>query len=147
MTTSEERSENAAVLATWLVRLSRRVEGVFAQASGHHGLTATQARVLCILVEQPRGMSELAGILNVEKAGITGLVDRVERRGLVERTAMPGDRRATHVRLTAAGRQAAVGVHNEVCARLDGLASELPPAERECLRHSLARMLSGNERS
>ena len=37
------------------------VDSVFARVSGEHEVTATQARVLCILVEQPRGMAELAG--------------------------------------------------------------------------------------
>jgi DNA-binding MarR family transcriptional regulator len=141
MTINEQGPAGSADLATLLVRLSRRVNGVFAQASGRYGLTATQARMLCILVEQPRGMSELAGILGVEKAGITGLVDRAERRGLAERTPMPGDRRATYVRLTTAGKQAAVSVHNEVCAELEALASDLPAPERERLRRSLARIL------
>jgi len=147
MTTNEQSPAGHAELATLLVRLSRRVNGVFAQASGRHGLTATQARMLCILAEQPRGMSELAGLLGVEKAGITGLVDRAERRDLVERTPMPGDRRATSVRLTTAGKQAAVGVHNEICAELEGLASELPAPERERLGRSLARILVRSEHS
>jgi DNA-binding MarR family transcriptional regulator len=106
-------------LATGLVRLARLVDSVFARVSGEHELTATQARTLCILVEQPRGMAELAGLLGIDKAGITGLVDRIERRGLAGRTRVPGDRRALRVRLTAAGQRAAVAVHDQVCAELD----------------------------
>lgn len=39
----------------------------------------------------------------ISKSGLTGLVDRMEREGLVERTADPADRRVVHVALTRAG--------------------------------------------
>jgi DNA-binding MarR family transcriptional regulator len=125
-------------LATGLVRLARLVDSVFARVSGEHELTATQARTLCILVEQPRGMAELAGLLGIDKAGITGLVDRIERRGLAGRTRVPGDRRALRVRLTAAGQRAAVAVHDQVCAELDALTAGLAPADRERFRRTIA---------
>jgi DNA-binding MarR family transcriptional regulator len=133
-------------LATGLIRLARLVQEVFAQVSGRYGLTAAQARLLCILTEGPRGMGELAGLLGVEKAAITGLVDRVVQRDLVERTPVPGDRRALRARLTLAGEQVAVTVHGEVCAQLEGLASELPPPDREHFRRSVARMTSPGSR-
>jgi len=125
-------------IATGLVRLARLVDGVFARASAEHALTAAQARLLCILVEQPRGMAELAGILGIDKAGITGLVDRVERRGLAERTAVPEDRRAVRVRLTGAGQRDAIAVHHQVCAELDALTAGLTPADREAFRRAIA---------
>jgi DNA-binding MarR family transcriptional regulator len=128
-------------LATGLVRLARLVDSVFARVSGEHVLTVTQARVLCILVEQPRGMAELAGLLSIDKAGITGLVDRIERRGLAERLSVPGDRRALRVRLTAAGQQAAVAVHDQVCAELDALTAELAAADRERFRRTIAQVV------
>jgi DNA-binding MarR family transcriptional regulator len=83
-------------------------------------------------------MGELAGLFGVERAGITGLIDRVERRGLVERTTVPGDRRALRAQLTAAGHRAAVTVHGQVCAELEALSAGLPPAEKERFQHSVA---------
>jgi DNA-binding MarR family transcriptional regulator len=97
-------------LADGLVRLSRLVQGAFAEVSARHGLPAAQARLLCVLAAQPRGMAELSGILGVEKAAVTGLVDRIERRGLAERKAVPGDRRALRVTLTTAGERAAIAI-------------------------------------
>jgi hypothetical protein len=52
-------------------------------------------------------MAELAQCLGVEKAALTGLVDRVERRGLAKRTTVHGDRRELHVMLTDAGQRGA----------------------------------------
>src|ERR1700684_2138748 len=109
----EGDSREQLSLVTGLVRLSRLVQGVFAEASARHGLPAAQARLICVLAAQPRGMAELSGILGVEKAALTGLVDRIERRGLAERKAVPGDRRALRVTLTAVGERAAIAVHEE----------------------------------
>ena len=49
-------------------------------------------------------MNELARLLDLDKSSVTGLVDRAERRGLVERAPSTADRRAVLVRLTDEGR-------------------------------------------
>jgi DNA-binding MarR family transcriptional regulator len=124
-------------LATGLIRLARVVQEVFARKSAEHGLTATQARLLCVLSEGPRGMGELASILGVEKTAMTGLVDRIELHSLVERTAVPGDRRACRVRLTARGQKVASAVHEAICHDVEALATGLPTARRRQLARSL----------
>lgn len=124
-----------------LVRLMFLVQGAYARASARHGLTPAQAKMLCMLLGQPRGMAELAGLLGVEKAALTGLVDRAERRGLAERTTVPGDRRALRVSLTDAGRQAAAACHREVCAEVAKLAGGLAPDELAGFSRGLRRIL------
>ncbi len=138
MTSGEVAGVSAAA---GLLRLSFLVQGVFARASERHDLTSAQARLLCILADRSRGMAELAGLLGVEKAAVTGLVDRVERRGLAERTVVPGDRRALRVGVTEPGRRAAAAFHGEVSAELDEIVAELPPAERERFRRSVSRII------
>jgi DNA-binding MarR family transcriptional regulator len=56
----------------------------------------------------PEGMkmNELSRHLMVTGGNVTGIVDPLEKQGLVERAAEPADRRATRVRLTRAGRKA-----------------------------------------
>jgi DNA-binding MarR family transcriptional regulator len=127
----EAAVEPGVDLATGLVRLARTVQDVFARVSARHDLTAPQARLLCVLTDGPRAMSELAAILGVEKAAMTGLIDRIERRGLVQRTAVPGDRRACRVELTPSGETRAVAVHDEVAAVLGALTSSLSATRRE----------------
>jgi DNA-binding MarR family transcriptional regulator len=48
-------------------------------------------------------MGELAQHMHCDSSNITGIVDRLEERGLVERGAAEGDRRVKLVALTAAG--------------------------------------------
>jgi DNA-binding MarR family transcriptional regulator len=124
-------AEPEADLANGLVRLARVVQDVFARVSARHDLTAAQARLLCVLTGGPRAMGELAAILGVEKAAMTGLIDRIERRGLVQRTAVPGDRRACHVALTPSGEERAIAVHHEVGRNLGALTSGLSATQRD----------------
>ena len=123
-----------------LVQLSRLVQGAFARIADRHHLTPVQARLLCVLAQGPRGMTELARCCGVEKAALTGLVDRAERRGLAERAPVPGDRRALRVTLTEAGRRSAAAFHTEVTAELRQLLSPLAPQDREQFRTAMAKI-------
>lgn len=70
------------------------------------GISMTQLHVMHLLDhhgEMP--MSRLADMLDVSVSNGTGLIDRVEERGFVERIRVPSDRRMVMVRLTPAGRQ------------------------------------------
>jgi DNA-binding MarR family transcriptional regulator len=124
--------------ALGLVQLSGLVQAAFAHVAENHELSPLQGRLLCVLAEAPRGMAELARIFDVEKATVTGLVDRAERRGLVERAPVPGDRRAVSVTLTQYGARSAAEFHAEVTAQLQLLLAPLTPADREQFRSSMA---------
>lgn len=121
-----------------LIQLARLVQAAFASVADRHELTPMQARLLCVLAENSRGMAELAREFGVEKAALTGLVDRAERRGLVERRAVPGDRRAVRVTLTPGGLRAAGGFHAEVTAELSQLTAPLTAGERAAFQAALA---------
>jgi DNA-binding MarR family transcriptional regulator len=67
-------------------------------------LSVTSALALSVLSEfQKPSMSSLATACKVSTAAVTGIIDRMERLGLVERYRPPEDRRAVYVRLTEAG--------------------------------------------
>src|SRR5690348_9705670 len=68
-------------------------------AAAKHALTGAQARVLSLLSPGPTPMRRLAQQLKCEPSNVTGIVDRLESRGLVERRLDPADRR---VKLAAA---------------------------------------------
>ena len=50
-------------------------------------------------------MSEISGALKVSNGNVTGIVDRLSNDGHLVREAVPGDRRASRVRLTKKGRE------------------------------------------
>ena len=127
--------------ATGLFQLACLVQGTYARVSQRHDLTPVQARLLCILADGPRGMAELARCFDVEKAALTGLIDRAERRGLVRRSPVPGDRRALRVTPTDTGRRAAVAFHEAVNAELSSLLAPLAPHDREDFRNMMTEIL------
>jgi DNA-binding MarR family transcriptional regulator len=117
-------------LVDGLVQLSFLVQSVLGRAVGAHDLSVVQARLLGVLRDREIGMLEIARILELEKSSVTGLVDRAERRGLVQRVPVADDRRAVRVTLTALGRRLARDVHKEVAARTAELVGHLSESQQ-----------------
>src|SRR6185295_2610028 len=82
-------------------------------------LTVSQSYCLRILYFQgPRAMGELATELDVRLSTMTGIVDQLEARGLVERVDHPDDRRSLHVTLSTKGRTLYHGAHDAFLSHL-----------------------------
>jgi DNA-binding MarR family transcriptional regulator len=129
-------------VAAGLLQLTTLVQAIYARVSERHDLTPVQAKLLCALLSGPRGMAELACCFGVEKAALTGLIDRAERRGLARRSPVPGDRRAVHVTLTDAGHRAAAAFNAEVSAELSRLVTPLAAQDREHFRSTMAEIIA-----
>ena len=72
-----------------------------------HGLPLNQYEVLLMLSNSECGrlrMNDLADSVLLSQSGLTRLVDRLERRGLVARERCEDDRRGLHAQITDAGR-------------------------------------------
>ena len=88
-----------------------------------HELTFSQLRLLFLLREQgPLAMSRLAEILGVTGATASGIVDRIERHGLVTRRHRGDDRRVVECVMTHAGERL---VQQMAGARLDAMRQTL----------------------
>jgi DNA-binding MarR family transcriptional regulator len=87
-----------------LWELMLRERALFVTAMGELDLTPVQGIVLRRLDPQrPTPMNELAEALSCDASNVTGLVDRLEARGFLERRAAPGDRRVKTLVLTPQG--------------------------------------------
>ena len=129
-------------MADALVRLSHLVQHVFADVARDHDLTPQQLQLVCMLIAEPLGMTELSRLLHLERSSMTGLVDRVEKRGLVARVSDPADRRACRVALTEEGGLLAVRAHDDVVVRLDVMTGRLERDDRDRLTSAVVRMLA-----
>ncbi|MFG3257832.1 MarR family winged helix-turn-helix transcriptional regulator [Streptomyces sp. NPDC048172] len=109
-------------------------------AAAEHSLTGSQARVLALISREPTPMRKLAQRLKCEPSNVTGMVDRLEQRGLVERRADPADRRVKVAAATDEGRTTASRLRSALDFAGEPLA-ELTPLERTLLRDLLKRML------
>jgi DNA-binding MarR family transcriptional regulator len=86
-----------------LVQLSFLVQSVLTRVGAAHDLSISQLRLLGIVRDRDAGMMELAEHLGLDKSSVTGLIDRAEKRSLVQRSRIPGDGRALRVSMTAHG--------------------------------------------
>ncbi len=96
-------------LRLWLrmLRVSRGIEAdLRVRLRVTYDLTLPQFDVLAALARRDNGvtMTELSRYLMVSNGNVTGIVDRLVNDGLIERIAVPADRRSTLVRLSAVGR-------------------------------------------
>jgi DNA-binding MarR family transcriptional regulator len=104
-----------------------------AAVSAEHGLTP-----VLISLREPAPMRDLAAALECDKSNVTGIVDGLERRGLVSRQASPTDRRVKQLVFTSAGRE----LRDTVLVRLYGeppAISNLTADEEAELRRLLRR--------
>lgn len=94
-------------MRVWLrfVRLQQRLSNGVAAELREIGLSIPQFDLISTLTER-EGITqgELAQRLYVTKGNVSGLVDRLVEAGLVERRAIPGDRRSHALHLTPLGR-------------------------------------------
>ncbi|KUJ66341.1 MarR family transcriptional regulator [Streptomyces albus subsp. albus] len=117
-----------------------RYHQVYEEAAAGHALTGAQARVLGLLAREPIPMRRVAELLRCEPSNVTGIVDRLESRGLVERRADPADRRVKLAATTARGSETAHRLRGSLGFAREPLAA-LGEAERETLRDLLRRIL------
>lgn len=102
------------------------------------GISSTQAGVLRALAEtSPRSAGDLARILSLTGPTLTGVLDRLESRGWIERIRSPGDKRRMEVRILPDG----LNKLNETAEKFqDPLTrgfENLPDSEQHNILHAL----------
>jgi DNA-binding MarR family transcriptional regulator len=105
------------------------------------GLSFPQAHAIKALRPgHPIAMGELADQLHCDPSNITGIIDRLGDRGLVERGSAPGDRRIKTLTLTEDGTSLRMRLLDRLSEPPPGL-GKLPAAEQRQLRDLLRRAL------
>jgi DNA-binding MarR family transcriptional regulator len=127
----------SAVEALSALRLASHTLGLLQERwAERHGLSSGR---LAILFRLLRGgdthLGELAVALDSTPRNVTGLVDHLERDGLVERVPDPDDRRAVRARLTDKGREQIKGIWREGLTHQYALAGGLGRDDLAQLRH------------
>jgi DNA-binding MarR family transcriptional regulator len=108
-------------------------------ALGKLELTFSQAHALRLLdPDQPLPMSALAERLFCDASNVTGIADRLESRGLIERRAAQGDRRIKALVLTSAG-VAMRDLVRKIMSEPPAAIAALTVSDQRALRDILAR--------
>ena len=160
---SRERDDVDEILAAWrrerpdldvsplevlsrVSRLARRLDLARGSAFSEQGLEGWAFDVLSALrrAGDPYELSpgQLVQQTLVTSGTMTNRVDRLERRGLVERRPDPGDRRGVHVRLTDTGREVVDRAMAELITQEKSMLSHLSTADQRLLAGLLRRMLA-----
>jgi MarR family transcriptional regulator, organic hydroperoxide resistance regulator len=105
------------------------------------GLTGRQATALW-MAHDPLSMGQLSRQLGCDPSSATGIVDRLERKGLVRRVSDPADRRAKRVELTPDGRKVRRRIEQRVMAARPSIAG-LSKGEQRQLRDLLRKAMDG----
>jgi len=123
--------------------VARLMRTVFDRRVRELGLTRAQWLVLTRLYRRPgASQTELADMLEVDRASAGRMIDRMEKGGWVERRADPGDRRIKRLHLTAEARRAHAGMWAIAEATVDDALAPLSARERAQFTRLAARVKS-----
>ena len=125
-----------------LFELFMRHKSRFPAVAAEFDLTPAQAHVLHLLEpDTPMSMHAVAARLACDASNVTGIVDRLETRGLVERRGDEQDRRVKMLAVTAEGVAVRDGLRERVFAPPPPIA-RLSAADQRALRDILRRALA-----
>jgi DNA-binding MarR family transcriptional regulator len=110
------------------------------------GLTGIQAITLLMIDEdRPRPMKNFCAVFHCDASNVTGIVDGLERKGLVTRENDLSDRRVKVIKLEAAGK----GMRRTILDRLDAdndfLFAPLSPEERSQFVNILEKLVAASK--
>ena len=142
---------NERELAAWrgMLRVHSRMVAVLdAELDREHGLPLSSYEVLLQLAEAPAHelrMGELADRLLLSRSGLTRMVDRLCREGLLERASCEDDRRGSYARLTKKGvRRFERARPTHLRGVREHYLSQLDEAEQEALGEAFERLIAGS---
>jgi MarR family transcriptional regulator, lower aerobic nicotinate degradation pathway regulator len=126
------RDERDLGIEDALAQLTFVVQGILGRIAAYDA-SIVQARLLGILRDRRPTIKELAGLLQLDKSSVTGLVDRAQERGLVRRLASTVDRRSVQVAITPRGRRLIDQASAAFGAQIAELVADLSPTQRNRL--------------
>lgn len=129
---AERGQEVALKLFVVLSRAFNAVQQHAEADSTRHGLTPGEFAILEVLYHKgPLLLGEVQRRILASSGGVTYLVDRLERNGLVERRPCQTDRRARYAALTARGEELIGRIFPEHAAALERAVSGLDVGEQQ----------------
>lgn len=132
----DSATKNRLRLWLKLLKLSRQIESELRDNFRvEFQTTLPRFDVMAALYRFPKGllMNELSEALKVSNGNVTGIVDRLVKDDLVIRAAVPGDRRALRVKLTAAGKKEFLKQAVQHESWVDTLLSDITPEDAELI--------------
>ena len=138
MSPQQSLEQSYLILFNFLLLSKRRVFTVGAD----YGLSGMQT-VLLVMLDSPRPMHHFKVLFNCDASNITGIVDGLEEKDLVERFSDPTDRRLKMVRLKPAGDVVRAAVLDQLTGHDTPLLSRLDADELQTFIELLEKITAG----
>jgi len=139
-------SENESVIQDIVGSIRRLVRAVYLDSQKmkrEFGMTGPQSGVLRLLLKNgSMSSADLSRLMYVTPSNITGIIDRLEKKGLVERVRRERDRRVTLLVLTAAGKELSEGIPDAIEKKLINQLSDLENEHVQILAMAMNQVLN-----
>ena len=135
--------------ATAVRSASQAIDRLRTHGAGGRGLSSGGLDVLMRLsaaTDEGLNVGELARAGGVSSRNITGLVDTLERDGLVQRVRDPRDRRSVRIRITPAGRDWLESFREPTQRAISAVFQGFTPDELNRFRHMCLRLVENQRR-
>ena len=137
--------ENERVIKEIVGSIRKLVRAVYLDSqkmSRRFGLTGQQSQVLRFLFNTgPMSSADLSRLMYVTPSNITGIIDRLERKGLVERIRKEGDRRVALITLTDNGNNISEDIPDPIEKRLINELIDLDPKHVQFISMAMNQIL------
>ena len=111
--------------------------------SKQYGLTGPQNLVLRLLIKKGAlSSADLSCQMYVTPANITGIIDRLEKKGLVERIRQQSDRRVALITLTQSGQKLGKTIPDPIEKKIVNQLSDLEPKNLQILSMTMNQILN-----
>jgi DNA-binding MarR family transcriptional regulator len=129
----------------YIRRLQQIAVAIFLQETQTHGVTPVQYAALHQVGATP-GVDQrtLARTIGLDTSTVAGVVDRLEARGLMQRSASPADKRVRLLTLTAAGQDLLAAIEPDMRGAQERILAPLPEAERAEFMRMLRALVDAN---
>ena len=133
--------KHQAPLGYLINEVGRLMKRRFEEEARIHGITLPQWRVLAqVALNDGITQVALAAATDTDPMTVSGVLDRLEKRGLIERYADPTDSRAKFARLTAEGEEVFTTARKVGLAMYEAALEGVSPEDRQTVISALMRM-------
>jgi DNA-binding MarR family transcriptional regulator len=125
-----------------IINLQRALNNAMKQTSLQEGVTLQQATILRILQHEGTvPMSKIAEHLQVSRPNITGIIDRLEKKGLIEKSENNQDRRSTTIKITMKGQELQEKISQNYATLIKTGLKTLSATQQETLVNNLTKFI------
>ncbi len=138
--------QNESVIQDLVWSIRRLVRAVYLDSqkiSKRYGLTGPQSAVVRNLYNNgPMSSADLSRNLFVTPSNITGIIDRLEKKQIVERIKKEGDRRVALITLTATGNELSKTLPDPIMKKFIAELADLEPEHVQLLAMAMNQILN-----